>query len=92
MDFSVDCTNVKMAGQSITTYSVTFTLIHFIKAGRKNTYEQELARKNETKERKKAAQQLQDAFFLFTTRPLDRGILGASRGVAVISGYRSTGE
>ena len=67
MDFSVDCTNVKMAGQSITIYSVTFTLIHFIKAGRKNTYEQELARKNEIKERKKAAQQLQDACTVYKT-------------------------
>ena len=41
MDFSVDCTNVKMVGQSITIYSVKFTLIHFIKAWSKNTYEQE---------------------------------------------------
>ena len=53
MDFSVDCTNVKMVGQSITIYSVTVTLIHFIKAGRKKTHTSK-NKQNKTKQKKKS--------------------------------------
>ena len=61
MDLSVDCTNVKMVGQSITIYSVTFTLIHFIKAGRKKHIRARTCKTKQNKKRKKAAQQIQDA-------------------------------